>query len=74
MRNGDLLRECIVAQAQGMDFQKIYRLVIKPSGLWNGSAPISERFDGATLQQVELIDGSQLIFDTKTQEWHHDPA
>jgi hypothetical protein len=73
MQNRELLRDCIAAQVLGMDFQKVYRLVIKPSGLWNGSAPVSERMDGTTVQQVELIDGSQLVFDPKAEEWHHEP-
>jgi hypothetical protein len=74
MHNRDLLRECIAAQVQGMDFQKVYRLVIKPSGLWNGSAPVSERMDGAARQQIELIDGSLLVFDPDKDEWHHEPG
>jgi hypothetical protein len=72
MLNRDLLRECIAGQVQGMDFQRVYRIIIKPSGLWNGSSPLTDRIDGATLQQVELIDHSLLIYNTKTDEWNHE--
>jgi hypothetical protein len=74
MRSHELLRECIAAQVLGMDFLRVYRLVIKPSGLWDGSSPITEQFAGTTLQRVQLIDGSQLVFDPKLDAWRHDPS
>jgi hypothetical protein len=47
MQSRELLRACVAAQVQGMDFERVYRLVIRPSGLWDGSSPTAERWNGA---------------------------
>jgi hypothetical protein len=36
--------------------------------------PSTYRIGDVTLQQVQLIDGSHLVFNPELGEWRHDPA
>lgn len=72
MRTLELLRECVAAQAQGMDFERVYKVVIKHSGLWDGSSPTTYVVGREGPRHVKLIDGSHLVYDPEAAEWRHE--